>query len=322
MPALYSGGTAATISGVYNVSAVLRGEKKVAEAVKDVGKDSAKATVKGGAVGGGVTVLNHTLASSTNKVVSALGKSNAAGKAVTVVSVAGDTLCKWGNGEITTQECLMDLGERGFGYGGSVYGAAVGQAVIPVPVVGAALGSMAGGIVSSNCIHKVRLSLENVLEERRAEHERLVAEMLRYYAEKQRREDVRQMLHTATCEAAEAAIREIANSSVLQRFARELGSAVCQDIQNRILVAEHVFAALQLQMYRRELQKYIEDYFSGYEQSFSQALSLMDTALEMGDYEGAIAGANQTARLFGKEPVAENTEDFRDKLFGDGAILL
>ena len=320
IPAVYSGGTAATLSSVYNVAAVLKGEKKATEAVKDVLKDGGKAAAKGGAVGGGVTVLNHTMASSGNEVISALGKNNAAGKVVTVISVAGDTLCKWGNGEITTQECLMDLGEKGFGYGGSVCGAAVGQIVIPVPIVGAALGSMAGGVASSKCIHGIRMGLENFLEERRAQHERLVAEMLRYYAEKQRREEVKQMLHATTCEAMESAILEIANSRELQRFILELGSAAVQDVQARILVAEHVFAALQLRRYRQELEKYIEDYFGGYEQGFAQALSLMDSALEMGDYEGAIAGANQTVRLFGKEPVVESTEDFKDKLFGSGTI--
>lgn len=315
-----AGGTAATISGVYNIIACLRGEKSISDAMRDIGDNSLDAGVKGCLVGAGTTVINNTLAASQNELISALGKQNALGTALAAVTVTGDTLMKWSTGEISSQECVLDLGEKGFGYGGSIYGAAVGQALIPIPIVGSAIGCMVGGQISGTVIHTIRTSLEDALEERRREHEKLVQEMMRYYAEVKRREEVKALIHTTTVEAARNAISTIANSDALKNLVKELSLTLEDEIQTRMLVAQHVEAALQLQEYRRQLQEYMNQYFSGYEKCFGEALNIMDTALKMEDYEGAMVGTNKVARLFGKAPVVENTQEFIDKMFGDGII--
>ncbi len=314
--AINTAGTAATISGVYNIAACLSGEKEISKALLDVAGDSFCAGVKGGVSGAGLTVINNTLAAAQNEFIASLGKNNAVGKSITVISIAGETVNRWCEGEISTAECLMDLGEKGGSYAGAMYGAGIGQAVIPIPIVGGAIGSMVGARVSSAIIEGIK----EAVEEKRREHERIVQEMMRYYAEKQRREEVKTLIHVNTVESAQRAIMTIATSDALKKLVRELKLSVEDEIQTRQIVAEHLFAAFQLQEYRRQLQDYIDKYFSGYEKCFSEAFNIMDTALEMGDYESAMIGTNKISRLFGKKPVVENTQDFTELMFGDEKI--
>ena len=63
-------------------------------------------------MGGGLTVVSHTLSESKSKFIQKLVKSNVPGKIITAVMVTGDTLKRYGNGEISTQECMFELGEN------------------------------------------------------------------------------------------------------------------------------------------------------------------------------------------------------------------
>ena len=61
----------------------------------------------------------------------------------------GKTLKSYFTGDISGLECLEELGEKGVGQLSAAMFAAVGQILIPVPVVGAMIGSMAGYALSS-----------------------------------------------------------------------------------------------------------------------------------------------------------------------------
>lgn len=170
-----AGFTALTMSGIMNVVAVLKGEKSGEDAVADTVKDGGKAAVTGYALGGGMTVVSQSLSSSSSKFVQALAKNNVPGKVITAVIVTGDTLKKWGEGEITTQECLIQLGDKGLSMATMGYSMAVGQALIPIPIVGGAVGALVGVMLTSNLYN----GLINRLQTKQLEHEermRVIAE--------------------------------------------------------------------------------------------------------------------------------------------------
>lgn len=144
-----AGVTAVTVSGIMNMVSVIKGEKKAEDAVTDTIKDGGKAAVTGYAMTGGLTVASHSLSNSTSKLVQGLAKSNVPGKVITAVIVTGDTFKKWGNGEITTQECLIQLGDKGLNMATMGYSMAIGQALIPIPIVGGAVGALVGSLLTS-----------------------------------------------------------------------------------------------------------------------------------------------------------------------------
>lgn len=170
-----SGITAATMSGIMNVTAVIKGEKSAEEALADTTVDSLKAGATGFAVGGGLTTISHTLSSSKSEFLKALGESNVPGKVITAVMLTGDTIKRYVNGEISTQECLIDLGDKGLTFATTGYSMAVGQALIPIPIVGAAVGALVGSTLTS----KYYYSLINELKTKELEHQerlRIIAE--------------------------------------------------------------------------------------------------------------------------------------------------
>jgi len=173
-----SGTMGLTMSGIMNITAVLKGEKSAEDAVADTIADTGKATVTGYVMGGGLTTVSHALSASSSKFIRALSESNVPGKVIVAVMVTGDTLKRYGNGEITTQQCLIELGEKGLGFATTGYSMAVGQALIPIPVVGAAVGALVGSVLTGNYYQQ----LITTLQTRELEHQ----ERLRIMAECER----------------------------------------------------------------------------------------------------------------------------------------
>lgn len=170
-----AGITAATMSSIMNITAVIKGEKSADEAIVDIAVDTGKAAGTAYVMGDGLTTISHSLSSSKSKFIKALTKSNVPGKVITAVILTGDTLKKYVNGEITTQECLIDLGEKGLNFATTGYSAAVGQALIPIPIVGGAVGALVGSMLTSNYYHQ----LINTLQTKELEHQerlRIIAE--------------------------------------------------------------------------------------------------------------------------------------------------
>lgn len=170
-----AGVTAVTMSGIMNIVSVIKGEKSGEDAVADTIKDGGKAAVTGYAMGGGMTVVSQSLSYSSSEFVQALAKNNIPGKVITAVIITGDTLKKWGNGEITTQECLIQIGDKGLNMATMGYSMAVGQALIPIPIVGGAVGALVGSMLTSNLYN----NLINDLQTKQLEHEerlRIIAE--------------------------------------------------------------------------------------------------------------------------------------------------
>lgn len=170
-----AGITTLTMSGIMNTIAVIKGEKNCEEAIVDVAKDGGTAAVTGYAMGNGLTVAAQSLLSTSSKFIQGLAESNVPGKVITAVIVTGDTLKKWGEGEITTQECLVELGEKGLNLATAGYSMAVGQALIPIPIVGAAVGALVGSMLTSSYYHNLINTLQ-VKELEHQERQRIISE--------------------------------------------------------------------------------------------------------------------------------------------------
>lgn len=195
-----TGTMAVTISGIRNITSVIKGEKSVEEALEDTVVDTGKAAATGYLMGGGLTTISHSLSSSSSQFLQALFKSDVPGNIITAVMVTGDTLRRYGNGEISTQECLIELGDKGLNVATAGYSAAVGQALIPIPVVGAAVGALVGSTMTSKYYNELIMKLktkqleheermriaaecEQVAREARAYRDELEGYMEKYFAD-------------------------------------------------------------------------------------------------------------------------------------------
>ena len=155
-----SGTMGLAMSGIMNMTAVIKGEKSAEDAIADTVVDTGKAAATGYVMGGGLTTISHTLSGSSSKFLRALSESNVPGKVITAVVLTGDTLKRYGNGEITTQQCLIELGEKGLNFATTGYSMAVGQALIPIPVVGATVGALVGSMLTSNYYNQLIITLQ------------------------------------------------------------------------------------------------------------------------------------------------------------------
>lgn len=170
-----AGITGMTMSGIMNMTAVISGKKSAEDAIADTIVDTGKATATGYVMGGGLTTISHTLSGSSSKFLRALSESNVPGKVITAVIVTGDTIKRYSEGEITTQECLIELGEKGLTFATAGYSMTVGQALIPIPVVGAAVGALVGSMFTSSYYNQ----LITTLQTKELEHQerlRIIAE--------------------------------------------------------------------------------------------------------------------------------------------------
>lgn len=160
--AVNAGGTALTISGARNIVSVIKGEKSSEEAIKDTITDGGKAAVNGYMMSSALTVVGHTLSNSSSAFVRGLVECNVPAAVISAVAVTGDTLRKLGNGEITMQECMIELGDKGLNMAVIGKTAAVGQTLIPIPVVGAAVGALVGSAITSACYNGVVNKLKSM----------------------------------------------------------------------------------------------------------------------------------------------------------------
>lgn len=138
-----------TISILKNVFAVAQEKKQLGEAAKDVALDTGKAAVAGyGTVFVG-SAVKGAMQQSGNTYALALSRTNAPALAVQVVLSLGSSVKRYVSGEIDDTQLLEEVGEKGAGMLSASMMAALGQLVIPVPFVGAAIGSMVGYTLSS-----------------------------------------------------------------------------------------------------------------------------------------------------------------------------
>lgn len=163
------------ISAIQNITSAIKGEKLPEDALLDTISDTTKAAASGYIVGYGSAALKGALENAPKECLRSLADSNIPAVIVTSVLEVGKTLARYCNGEIDGTDCFIELGEKGAGIIASTAGAAIGQALIPIPVLGGVVGSMVGYALSSAYYN----SLVTLLKEAKAsqvERERIEAE--------------------------------------------------------------------------------------------------------------------------------------------------
>ncbi|GAA8909524.1 hypothetical protein HpEKA37_04300 [Helicobacter pylori] len=158
--------------------------KNVYECVVN-GKDPIKAlkhttiaTLKGGALSYGSAFASSSLGglmqSSANKVIQSLGKGSAPAMIVGACVANATVLTRYFSGKIDKTELLKQLGKTNTTLVSSGAMAVAGQALIPIPVVGALVGGFVGAILSEtffNAFLKAREEAK-LARQRRIEIER------------------------------------------------------------------------------------------------------------------------------------------------------
>lgn len=161
------------ISFIRNSVEVIKGEKTIAEATGEVVGDTVKATGVGYATGFAGSVIKGCMQNAASSYMQALSKTNLPATIVSTAVQTGKTLIKYANNEIDGVECITELGENGVGMLATAAGSVVGQAVIPIPVVGSVIGGMVGYAMAAAYYN----SLVTVLNEAKIAHEqRLIIE--------------------------------------------------------------------------------------------------------------------------------------------------
>ena len=156
-----AGTMTAAISSINNITAVIKGQIPPEEALKNVAKDSAISAVTAFGVTGTTAVVARTLSGANSPFVKSLVKSNVPGQVVSAVMATGGTLMKFCKGEIDTKECIKELGQTGITTVTTGYAMAVGQAVIPIPVIGAVVGAVVGAAVAGGLYHDLKGAIDS-----------------------------------------------------------------------------------------------------------------------------------------------------------------
>ena len=245
------------VSIVRNAVALYKGDKRSIEALKDVAVDTAGAAGVSYVTGFGGAVIKGSMQNSSSAMLRGISKTNLPAYIATSTLEIGKTMHSYFSGKIDGTECLEELGEKGYGMVTSAMFAAVGQVVIPIPILGAMAGSMLGYALSSASYH---ILLDSMKEAKLARAERI-------------------------------------------RIEKECAEAV-----------------KMLQEYRKELEKFIDDYLKEAEDTFNEVITAIKDKLAIGDADGYIRSVNKITEFCGKNPIASNRKDFDLLMQNDAPI--
>ncbi len=148
-------------------------------------KHTAIATLKGGAYSYGVvfssSLLGGWMQSSANKVIQSLGKGSIPAMIVSVVATNATIFTRYFSGKIDGKELLKQLGKANTTLISSGAMAVAGQALIPIPVVGALIGGLVGAVLSETCFNALLKAREEakLARQRRIEIEKECREIIK-----------------------------------------------------------------------------------------------------------------------------------------------
>ncbi len=148
-------------------------------------KHTTIATLKGGALSYGSAFASSSLGgwmqSSANKIIQSLGKGSIPAMIVSVVATNATILGRYLSGKIDEAELLKQLGKANTTLVSSWAMAVAGQALIPIPVVGALIGGLVGAVLSETCLNSLLKAREEakLAHQRRIEIERECRELIK-----------------------------------------------------------------------------------------------------------------------------------------------
>ncbi|MGL2826569.1 hypothetical protein ACQJ9Z_00545 [Helicobacter pylori] len=175
--ALIGGG----VSLITNVYECIANGKDPVKAIKH----TAIATLKGGALSycstASSSFLGGLMQSSANKIIQSLGKGSLPAIFVGACVANATVLTRYLSGKIDETELLKQLGKANTTLVSSVAMAFAGQALIPIPVVGALVGGFVGAVLSETCFNALLKAREEakLARQRRIEIERECHEFIK-----------------------------------------------------------------------------------------------------------------------------------------------
>jgi hypothetical protein len=149
--AKYGAAISGGISLVTNFVAVVKGEKEPEEAALAIVKDTGTGTIVSYTTTFAGSAIKGAMQKGSSAFLRSASKTNLPAVLVTTALETSKTLGKYFKGEIDGVECLTELGEKGTGMVSAAMFATIGQIAIPIPVVGAMIGSMVGYALSTAC---------------------------------------------------------------------------------------------------------------------------------------------------------------------------
>lgn len=159
--AKYGAAISGGISLIKNVVAVINGGKSTKEAAIDVVKDSGEGAVMAYTTAFAGSAIKAGMQNSKSSVARTLSRTNAPAMIVTSTIDIGKSMTRYCKGEISGTDCLIEIGEKGASNLGAAMFTVVGQAAIPIPIVGALVGSMVGYALTSAFYGNLTSALKN-----------------------------------------------------------------------------------------------------------------------------------------------------------------
>lgn len=169
------------IATVQNIVDVVRGKKDLEEAAFDIGKTTTVSAGTGYITTYASTAVKGYMQNSGTALVRSLSQTNLPAAMVTTAVSSVKAITKYFSGEISGTECLKSIGKTGAATVSSMAYGAAGQVLIPIPVVGAIVGSMVGYTLSSLCYGNLMNALNRakLAREERIRIERECAEAIK-----------------------------------------------------------------------------------------------------------------------------------------------
>ncbi len=147
--AKYGAVVGGTVSLVKNFFYLAQDKKTLTTATSDVLIDTTKSTAVAYASTHAGSTIKGLMQQSSNATVRGLSKTSLPTLALSICLSARVSITRYVKGEIDAEVLAEELGEMGTGMLCSSMMAAIGQVALPVPFVGAAVGSMIGYTLSS-----------------------------------------------------------------------------------------------------------------------------------------------------------------------------
>ncbi|MGL2812316.1 hypothetical protein ACQJ9L_04510 [Helicobacter pylori] len=175
--ALIGGG----VSAITNIYECIANGKDPMKALKH----TLVATAKGGALSYGSafasSFLGGLMQSSANKIIQSLGKGSVPAMIVGACVANATVLTRYFSGKIDGVELLKQLAKANTTLISSGAMAVAGQALIPIPVVGALIGGFVGAILSGTCLNSLLKAREEakLARQRRIEIEKECREIIK-----------------------------------------------------------------------------------------------------------------------------------------------
>lgn len=307
------------MSSVQNIVSVIEDEKSIENAAQDIVRDSSKAGLAAFTVTTSSSIVKGVLKNSSKEAFQKIASTSIPDASIVLIYSSAQTIREFYQGDITTQECLLELGEKSCNVAGSYAGGALGT-VVGGPV-GGTIGSIVGGTLTSGVYNIIVKEWQYIAEEKRRKQQEAFEAMMRYYAEEKRREEVKQMIHANTVHAVQNSIRSIFCSGELQRLVNAAESYFKNREEVEMMIAERVYVALCLKEYREQLKKTVDTYFAECRECFDIAFDTLNASLESKDYDEAIRACNVIADRFSFTSGIKDTEDFENKFFGNEKIV-